>query len=93
MISKSVNSFSFEMNATNSKTEVGIVLSVIIEEAEGVQSYLLAEVERWDIGFVNVMRHSISSPARNTGPRAMEATTSIICIIRTKPRHQFTKGD
>ena len=40
--------------------------------------YLLAEVERWDMGLVKVMRHSMSSPARSTGPRAMEATTSII---------------
>lgn len=62
---------------------------MVIEEVEGVQSYLLAEVERWDIGLVNVMRHSISSPARNTGPRAMEATTSIIYIIRTKLRYQM----
>lgn len=30
------------------------------------------------MGLVNVIRHSMSSPARNTGPRAMEATTSII---------------
>lgn len=52
---------------------------MIDEEVKGAKSYLLAEVERWDIGLVNVMRHSMSSPARNTGPRAMEATTSIIC--------------
>lgn len=80
--------------AKKSKTEAGIVVSVIIEEVEGVQSYLLAEVERWDIGLVNVIRHSISSPARNTGPRAMEATTSIICINRKKTTViKFTKAD
>lgn len=39
---------------------------------------LLAEVERLEMGLVKVMRHSMSSPARNTEPRAMEATTSII---------------
>lgn len=42
-------------------------------------AYLLAEVDRWDIGLVKVIRHSKSSPARKTGPRDMEATTSIIC--------------
>lgn len=56
------------------------------EEEKGVKSYLLAEVERWDIGLVNVMRHSMSSPARNTGPRAIEATTSIICKVRNQQR-------
>lgn len=57
------------------------------EMKAGVNSYLLAEVERWDIGLVNVMRHSMSSPARNTGPRAMEATTSIICEVTPQQHH------
>lgn len=54
-----------------------------------LKPYLLAEVDRWDIGLVNVMRHSMSSPARNTGPRAMEATTSIICNVR-RQKHYIT---
>lgn len=61
--------------------------SMICEEIIGDKSYLLAEVERWDMGLVNVMRHSMSSPARNTGPRAMEATTSIICNVRKQQRY------
>lgn len=61
--------------------------SMICEEIKGDKSYLLAEVERWDMGLVNVMRHSMSSPARNTGPRAMEATTSIICNVRKQQRY------
>lgn len=51
-------------------------------------SYLVADVERWDIGLVNVIRHSISSPARNTGPRAIEATTSIIWHGWRQNRHE-----
>lgn len=50
----------------------------ISEKVKSTKSYLLAEVERWDMGLVNVIRHSMSSPAKNTGPRAMEAATSII---------------
>lgn len=61
--------------------------SMICEEIKGDKSYLLAEVERWDMGLVNVMRHSMSSPARNTWPRAMEATTSIICNVRKQQRY------
>lgn len=61
--------------------------SMISEEIKGDKSYLLAEVERWDMGLVNVMRHSMSSPARNTGPRAMEATTSIICNVKKQQRY------
>lgn len=58
------------------------ILSTINKDVKREKSYLLAEVERWDMGLVKVMRHSMSSPARNTGPRAIEATTSIICSIR-----------
>lgn len=58
----------------------------VFEEQREEKSYLLAEVERWDIGFLKVMRHSMSSPARNTGPRAMEATTSIIWDVRSQQR-------
>lgn len=78
------------MYNTSSETEETMSRSVIGEEVKGVQPYLLAEVERWDIGLVNVMRHSRSSPARNTGPRAMEATTSIICNV-TNPQRYVTK--
>lgn len=40
--------------------------------------YLLADVDICDIGFVKVIWHSKTSPANNTGPRAIDATTSII---------------
>lgn len=63
------------------RDDITLILSTINEEIKMDKSYLLAEVERWDMGLVKVMRHSMSSPARNTGPRAIEATTSIICNI------------
>lgn len=41
------------------------------------------------MGFVKVMRHSKTSPAKNTGPRAIEATTSIICKNKNGYNYSF----